>query len=370
MRFLFLLFLSFTLLLAETSVFSELNESNQTKIEKKITSKLLYQSYFELPKKLLRGQVFPLTIKTLSTNANTEDIIYEFENEIGLKILSDEKSRQFKDPYFYDTFYMQVTGNYVKTPRIISSVIFKDYDGGYEEKFDGVKIKVLNLNPKKDFSGILANQFKITKYKTTQYDNENNIIVFSAEANMGNIHEFTLKDAIKEDIDSFEENFPYSSFTYYAVVPKQLKELKFTYFNLMTNRFQKVIVPIIVNNDRVSTQTDLAPTQNTHVIAKIIVYAVISILGILLFVTRRKKFYLLIAIIPLFFVAKLLIPIKHVCVKEDSNIYLLPMNNGTIFEQTAYRFTTEELGKVEKFTKIRMQNQQIGWVKNENICKD
>jgi len=368
MRFLLVLLFSFSLAFGEVSVFSDANETNVTK--PKVETKFLYQSYVNLPKKLLKGQVFALTIKTLSTKKNSRDIIYDFSKSSGLKLLTDDKSREFKNPYFYDTFYFQVTSNYVRTPLVTTSIIFDDYTGGYEGTLDGVQIKTVSLNPKKDFSKILARQFKVTEYKTTQYDAENNIVVFSAEATMANIKEFSLNIAVKEDIDSFEENFPYSKFTYYAVVPKQLNEIKFTYFNLATNRFQNVIIPIIVNNDRVSTQTDLAPKQNTHVIQKIIAFSVVSIIGLVLFFTSRRKLYLIIVLIPLIFIAKLLVPIKHVCIKKDSNIYLLPMKNGTIFEQVPYRFTTEELGHVGEFSKIRMQNKQIGWVKDENICQN
>lgn len=359
---------------AEVSAFdtgsTQENEETEETVEEEIQAKLLYQSYYELPKKLFKGQVFTLTIKALSAKKGYERLDYNFSNGSGLTLLSDEKERKINSPYFYDTFYFQVTGNRVRIPDVKTSLIFKDESGSLHETLRGERISTVRLNPEKDFSQVLAENFNILEYKTSQYDNQHNIVVFSAEAKMANLNDFSLHAADKEGIDAYEQELPYSKFTYYAVVSKQLNELKFTYFNLNTRRFQDVVIPIIVINDRVSTQTDLAPTQNTHVFAKIIAAGLVSAVGIVLFIYRRKKLYLLIVILPLFFIAKLSVPIKHVCVKEDSNIYLLPMKNGTIFEKVPFRFTTESLGEAENFTKIRMQNNQIGWVQDENLCKN
>jgi len=399
MRFLSLFLLSISLAFAITSTGFSLDESNTTTtlstltqdinksiddvnesfeiiaeesvfIEPEIQAKLLYQSYFKPPTKLFKGQIFTLTIKTLSAKKNFDDLKYEFTNALGLTLVSDEYARKQEPPYFYDTFYFQVKGSRVKTPHVTTSLLFNDYSNILKEELGGIRIDTVKLNPEKDFSGILANTFKITEYKTTQYDNQSNIVVFSAEAKMGNLQDFSLNIAKKENIDSYEATLPYAKITYYAVVSKQLDELKFTYFNLKTRRFQNVIVPIIVHNDRVSTQTDLAPTQNMHVTPKLIAFSIVSLLGLALFIYRRNKFFLLIFIIPLFFIGQLLVPKKQVCIKADSNIYLLPMHNGTIFEQVPYQFTTEALGESKDFTKIRMQNQQIGWVKDDNLCKN
>jgi len=399
MRFLSLFLLSFTLAFATTQTGFSFEESNTSEVptspttlaskvstdlneslgtleeetlvvEPEIQAKLLYQSYFKPPKKLFKGQIFTLTIKTLLAKKNFDDLKYEFSNTLGLSLISEEYSRRQEAPYFYDTFYFQVKSSRVKTPHVTTSLLFNDYSDILKDELNGIRIDTVNLNPEKDFSGILADTFKITEYKTTQYDNQSNIVVFSAEAKMGNLQDFSLNIAKKENIDSYEATLPYSKITYYAVVSKQLDELKFTYFNLKTRRFQNVIVPIIVHNDRVSTQTDLAPTQNMHVTPKLIAFSIVALLGLALYIYRRNKFFLLIFIIPLFFIAQLLVPKKQVCIQADSNIYLLPMLNGTVFEQVPYRFTTEALGESKDFTKIRMQNKQIGWVKDDNLCKN
>ncbi len=401
MRFFSLLLLSFTLAFATTQTGFYTDETNRSDsdfsalrntslletaedinasslmledeievLEPEVQAKLLYQSYFKPPKKLFKGQIFTLTIKTLSTKKDFDDLKYEFNNALGLSLISEDYTRRVESPYFYDTFYFQVKGSRVKTPHVTTSLLFNNYSDILKDELDGIKIDTVRLNPEKDFSGILADKFKIIEYKTTQYDNKNNIVVFSAEAKMGNLKDFSLKIAKKENIDSYEEKLPYEKITYYAVVSKQLDELKFTYFNLKTRRFENVIVPIIVHNDRVSTQTDLAPTQNMHTVPKLIAFSIVSLLALALFIYKRNKFFLLVFIVPLFFIAQLLVPKKQICIEADSSIYLLPMSNGTVFEQVPYQFTTEALGESKGFTKIRMHNKQIGWVKDDNLCKN
>jgi len=377
MRFLFLFLFSLTIVFANTEENSTLetsafgyneNEDIELPEEPKIKAKLLYQSYFELPKKLFKGQIFTLTIKALSAQEDYQSLNYDFSKAYNIKRLEKEKERKVQAPYFYDTFYFQVTGNKVRVPDVKTSLVFSDLRDEMSETLRGSFIETIKLNPEADFSKILANSFKITEYKTTQYDNQHNIVVFSAEAKMANLKDFSLSIASKEGIDAYEENLPYSTFTYFAVVSKQLNELKFTYFNLLNRHFEDVVIPIIVHNDRVSTQTDLAPTQNTHAVQKMIIFGAISAVGLILFLLRRKKAYLLIVIVPLFFVARLAVPTKYICISADSNIYLLPMQNGTVFERVPFQFTTEELGSSQNFSKIRMQNRQIGWVKYEDLC--
>ncbi len=371
MHFFFIAFFSFLLSMSDALAQEDKNESFPLQASEQIQAKQLYQSFYELPKKLFKGQVFTLTIKALSTNADYESLSYDFSNAEGIMLISEEKEHALVSPYFYDTFYFQVTGNRVRIPDVTTSVILNsNSDEALSETIRGHVIETIRLNPEDDFCQVLADEFKVLEYKTKQYDNQHNIVVFSAEAKMANLNDFSLHSASKEGIDEHEENFPYSNFTYYAVVSKQLNELKFVYFDLNTHRFQDVIIPIIVSNDKVSTQTDLAPTQNSHTLQKIMAAATLSAVGLVLFIYRRKKFYFIVFILPLFFVAKLSIPTEYVCITEGSNLYLLPLQNGTIFEQVPLRFTTESLGKTEDFTKIRMQNKQIGWVKNENICSN
>ena len=88
----------------------------------------------------------------------------------------------------------------------------------------------------------------------------------------------------------------------------------------------------------------------------------------LLFVFRRKIIYFIGVIIPALYIAYAAVPIEYACIKEGSPIYLLPMENSTTFEVTSKRLSLEVQGSITGFKKIKLENNKIGWVKNEDLC--
>ena len=101
-----------------------------------------------------------------------------------------------------------------------------------------------------------------------------------------------------------------------------------------------------------------------------------SIAGALSFVIflfilwRRKYIYLIFLIIPLSYVIYLAIPDQEICIKKGSQIHLLPVENGTIFETTSVKYTLLKEGQVQNFIKVKLNNEKIGWVKDEDICSN
>ena len=73
-------------------------------------------------------------------------------------------------------------------------------------------------------------------------------------------------------------------------------------------------------------------------------------------------------IFPLAYIIYLLVPSHKICIKQGSQIHLLPVYNGTIFETTTSQYSLMQEGNVEEFVKVKLHNEKIGWVKNEDIC--
>ncbi len=128
------------------------------------------------------------------------------------------------------------------------------------------------------------------------------------------------------------------------------------------------MIPIIVEEDTVSTQSDLKPTEYKHAKLKMAIAGGVAALSLILFIFRRKVVYLVATVLPLLYIAYAAVPIQYVCVKSESPIYLLPMENGTTFEITTERTSYEVQGSIDGFTKIKLDNNKIGWVNNEDIC--
>jgi len=349
----------------------DINVSSEVNTTNPITQvvplkKVLYLSYQEMPKRVFNGEIFSITIKTLSTTKNFLDIKYEFSNYYGLESLNEIPFRKVQDRYYFDTFYFYVEDSKAKLPDITAEIVaYRKYR---KTTILGKKLKVITLNPRKDFSNIIANSLNLVDYRTTSYDNKHNIIVFEANATNTKISKMHFQNVFKQGIESVVDSYFESKITYFIIIDKQIENFSFSYFNLLSNKFVMITIPIIVDDDSVSTQTDLKPKDQSRERLKIQIASVVAFIGFLLILWRRKYVYLIFIFVPLGYVLYLSAPQKDICIKKGSNIYLLPVRNGTIFETTTQNITLKKEGDVREFTKVKLQNNKIGWVKNEDIC--
>lgn len=329
-------------------------------------NKVIYISYDEIPSRVVKGEVFPITLKVLSTVRNFEDINYTFSNYSGIEILNEIPFREEKGKYFYDTFYLLSTKSYAKLPDVEASLIaLDDYNS---TKILGKELNIITLNPKKNFSNIIANNFELQEYKTTSYDNRHNIIVFVALAQNSNIKAMHFKNVYKQGIESINDSYLDSKITYFVIVDKKIENFSFSYFNLPKNKFININIPIIVDDDSVTTQSDLKPKDQSRERLKISIAAGITLLGFIFILWRKKYIYLVLILLPVAYILYLAIPQKSICIKKGANIRLLPVENGTIFETTTTQYYLTKEGSVQNFIKVKLKNEKIGWVKNEDTC--
>jgi hypothetical protein len=351
-----------------------------------LANKVLYLNYDGVPKRVIQGEIFSVDIKTLSTVGMSEEIVYEFSNFYGLDILNDTPEREYRDKYIYDKFYFLATQSRAKLPDIVASLELEDAplsddinssieqnstfnDIKYDDSFiRGSKLNVIALNPKSNFSNIIANNFELIDYKTTTYDNNHNIIVFVAKAQNCDISKLSFENVYKQGVESLNDSIHDSRITYFLVIDKRVENFNFSYFNLLKNRYISINIPIVVEDDSVATQTDLKPKDHSHNKIKAAVAFAIALVVLALAVIRRKYIYIVLIVIPLGYMIYVMIPSKQVCIKAGANIYLLPVKNGTIFEKTNTKYYLLEEGSVQDFKKVKLYNDKIGWVKNEDIC--
>jgi len=364
-RLLFISLFFFITLRADFFATSDVNKSQTSAVMPKV----LYLSFKELPTRILQGEIFSVTIKTLSTVKNFRDIEYELSNYRGIEPLNYSLPyREVDSKYYYDTFYFLVKEANARLPDFTATLI----DGGEIEfrqtTLQGTPLNVITLNPKKNFSNIIADSFELLEYKTTKYDKKHNIVVFMASAKNCDIKAFNLRNVYKQGIESQTESIFESKLTYYAVIDREIQNFSFSYFNLKENSFKLINIPIIVDDDSVTTQTDLKPTDQSKEMLKMSIVGAITLLGLFFILLRKKYIYLIFIVFPLIYIAYLAVPQKDVCIKQGANIYLLPVYNGTIFETTEAKIYLQKEGNVKEFVKVKLKNEKIGWVNNEDLC--
>ena len=328
-------------------------------------NKILYTNYKETPKRVVKGEIFSVILKTLSTVGQHQNIHYKFSNHRGLQVLTEEAQRTQQGKFLFDKFYFLATKNKAKLPDVRVSIDETNYESTF---IRGKRLNVISLNPKDNFSSIIADSFQLIDARTTSYDNKHNIVVFVAKAENTIIKNMHFSNVYKQGIESATDTFNNARITYFVIIDKKLENFSFSYFNLLKNKFTVLNIPIVVDDDSVTTQSDLKPKDQSHDKIKAIVAAIIALILIIFIVLRKKYIYIILVIIPLTYIFYITIPSKEICIKQGSNIYLLPVDNGTIFETTKSEYHLLQEGSVKKFIKVKLHNEKIGWVKNEDTC--
>jgi len=211
---------------------------------------------------------------------------------------------------------------------------------------------------------------KLLNYEAVQYNKNSNLVVLKLEGEVANLEDFSLPFAKKEGIKKLDVRFPKTTLIYYAIVPATISSIKFYYFNTSTTEFKPMTISIKVEDETVSTQSDIRPSEDKNKKIKIALIAIATLLLLSLYVWKKSILALIFAALFFFYGVYLLIPIEKVCVKKGSKIYILPTKQSTVFEISKAKKVYEVLNHVGKYVKIKLSNERVGWVKNEDICKN
>jgi hypothetical protein len=323
--------------------------------------------FTNLPTHPYVGEIIALSVKVTPVNLASGNVEYSIQNEEGIRIFSDTPQRKVKNDAVYDTFYFLVQSPSIRLPDVTATLTST---GVVSETLSGISLNATPLTAPASFANVLADQFEIINYKTTPYNNESNVVIFSVKAQRCNISDFSIQNAIKQGFESKLSNVGESQMTYYAIIPNTEKSLTFSIFNLKKQRYDSLSIPIVVDDDTVSTQSDLSPTDSRHIELKIGLAIGVVLLLSALFYWRRRKWYLYLSAIPMFYIVYVFLPNQNICVKKDAPIYLLPIKNGTIFEMTLQEEHLEAEKVVGDFTKIHLTNDKVGWINKRDICSN
>ncbi len=318
--------------------------------------------YSYLPKKVYENQLFPITIIEIESDGKSPR--FEFDN--------NSKSQPiFKKPLVVqngnDTFYTFYFKAYEKTFHL-PSLRIESADKTLD--IEGSDIPIVKLKPRDDFSGVLAADMKMRTSQASIYDEENNLVTVSLEAYEANIEDMYL-NVVKEDgIENIKRENAKVIAEYFAVVPSTQKNLKFTYFNTIKGQYLFLNIPIVIKNYSVSTQSDINPKDDSFDKLKKYALVGLSIFFLLMFIWKRDFFYLILVALALIALLMMYRPKERICIEQGAALYILPTDTSRISTKIDERIDRPLLGKRLEFNKIEYKNRTIGWIKDEDICKD
>ncbi len=363
----------FHFLIALFILSSSLLAEEQESITKNLFSspaKSLFVSYEGIPSKVYVGQIFPIKFKALIANKDFDEITIQAQDSTNVEIINpNSKWESTEDNTYVNTFYFKVTSSSAVIPPLTISLL-RNKEPIESQTLTLQKINSIQLKKDAFFSNVIADSLSVNKYKTTVFDDKSNITVLEIEAVNSNLKDFALSTIPKNGIDSFSENAASQKIYYYAIIPNYQKVFEFTYFDLPSNKFVKISLPMVAENDEVSTQIGLNPKESIFEFYKTVAYGILASVFFILLIRRRRIFYLILGIVflILFFLDKN--PLNHAQLKANSNVMILPTERSTVFFTNAKAIPIEKLGDRDDYIKILLPDGKIGWTQNENIIKN
>ncbi len=352
------------LILLITLCFSYLLSNDDTK------SKEIYLSYDKYPNRVFTGQKFDIQFSSIILKDPTsyDKIVTTFTTEEGIDILTtDINWTEIKPNRYTTTVSYKVYDKEFILPRITLALIKNgqiiDYASIESPKIEYEKIAI----NQKLFSNIIAKDLQVHTVKTKQYTNNVLHTTLHIEGVNSNLEDIHLSNYGDQGINSLTENYPNQSLYYFIMIPSHTKQINFTYYNTLQKEFITIQIPIILDEELVSTQTELNPYNSSILIYKQVLSGVFLALFILLYFITKHNRYLILMTIMIIILAYLFIPNKKILLNENTKVYILPTSNSTVYKILDRKHIVEIINEKDKFVKVLFDNENIGWIKESDL---
>lgn len=333
-------------------------------------SKEIYLSYKKYPKRVFTNQKFDIEFNAIILKNPTQydKIVTTFTSEKGIDLLtSDVQWIETKPNRYKATVSYKVHDQNFILPQI-TLALFKDnqiidYTTIPSPKIEYEKIAI----NQKLFSNIIASDLQIHTVKTKQYTNNILHTTLHIEGKNSNLEDMHLNSYNEQGINSLSQKYPNQSLYYYVMIPSHTKQINFNYYNTLKKEFITIHIPIILDEELVSTQTDLNPYNSSILIYKQVFSGVFLLLFIILYIITKHNKYLILVAIVISILAYLFMPNRKVLLNEKTKVYILPTTNSTVYKILKRKNIVEIINKKDKFVKVLFNNENIGWVKKNDI---
>lgn len=232
------------------------------------------------------------------------------------------------------------------------------------------KISILNANSK--FSQIVADDFKVLKYKTSRFDDKNYIMVVEAKIKNGDLSLFHLenKHIIKQGVDSIKGDYSNQSAFYFVTFDPALKSLDFNYYNVKSKTFENFSLKVEVEGDEISTQLGLNPQESEFEFYKDMLVYFLILFFAAMFIWKRKYYMLVLSVFFIAFAIYSYNPFGMATLRANTNVQIIPTQRSTVFYISKENESVKILGSKDNYKKIMTKDGQIGWVKSEFLVKN
>ena len=341
----------------------------QENLKSDIKSKNIYIDYLSYPKRVFTKQKFEVVLKTtiFIDQSKYDKIITTFEGEenIDLPEITPVWNKEKENIYISKISFKSKDKQF--TLPNITIALLKDNSIIDFISINSPKIKFEKIAVnQKLFSRIIASNLEINTIKTKQYTNNILHSTINIQATNSNLEDMRLNSFDDQGIKSLSDKPPHQNLYYYVMIPSHKKEIQFTYYNTILKDFILITLPITLEEELVSTQTDLNPYNSSILIYKQISVISLLIITILLFIFTKRNKYLFIIVILISIIGYLFIPNKKLIIQSGTKIYILPTKYSTVYKVLENKELVEIINKKENYLKVLFKNNNIGWIKDDS----
>jgi hypothetical protein len=315
--------------------------------------------YSYIPKKVYENQLFPVTLVGMN-EADKPTLSYDSASPIKPLFTVPLVVKNGNDVFY--TYYFKAGKQDVHLPLLFISSKLQ------EVTLEQQRIPLETLHETQKFSGVLAADMKIKNYQVSNFDENNHIVNISIAAYEANIEDIALPELSDYGIENIKRENAKVTAEFYAVLPRTQKQLIFSYFNTIKQRYIPIELSVKVINSSVTTQSDLNPKVDAFDRLKRYALMAFSLFFILMFIWKRDFLYLILGVVSIITLLTFYIPHKKICVKQGAPLYILPTKTSTIGTRVENKLDTMILTEHAEYTKIEYKKGIIGWIKDEDIC--
>ncbi|WP_368029122.1 hypothetical protein [Arcobacter sp. s6] len=332
-------------------------------------AKNLYLSYKKVPNQAYKNQKIEIIVKALITTDNFDTLSTSFSDSSNANVLNPNSSwRKVSNDTYENSYYFKIKQGNFKLPNISVKLLS---NGSVIDISDlsspSLRYSDIGTGDTR-FSGVIADKFVLKAYKTKQYNNKEALTIIDVDALNSNLEDFKLQGITEQGISNIKDEGGTQNLVYYFVTPIYEKKVVITYYNLATKSFKDIRIPLILQNELVSTQTDLNPNDSNFEKYKKIFSIVIFVILLILLLVKRNKILMILTLFAFIIALLYNLPNSKGIVKKDSYIYILPTKNSTIFFKVDSNQNIEVLQRKNGFIKVLgLDNDFIGWIKEDSF---
>jgi hypothetical protein len=365
----FKFFLSLLVFFLSFSLFAAENIESPAASVQQPSSKILYAKYTSYPTVVHTGERFNIKIEAniLLPEDKEFSLFTDIPDTDNLTKQTDEITWYKKDDSKYEaTLTFKAKDQPFVFPIIGLSIL--DVNNTMIDKslliIDNISFNKLPIN-KELYANISASSINIQNLKIKQYNNDELLCSMEIHAKDSNLADFKIPNYTNQGRKELLVKNGEEVLYYFVIVPLDTPSIKFEYYNSTLKALSTLETPIIVEEDLVSTQTDLNPNEGNVGFYKKVLFAFLTTILLMIYYYKRYKTSLFLAAFFMIILINMLLPNSHMTLKKDQKVYILPTFNSTVFKIIKEDEDVEVLLDKNGFKKVLFKNSHIGWVKNE-----